>query len=149
MLEQTKQNLHEFKWENVKSVDELGDIPKKAMNEFLSDYELGLKEGRYLTAGLPTLPFNNKEFDIALCSHFQFLYSEQFSLDFPLQSFEELSRVAKEVRIFPLLELGSNKSRHLDKAMGYFKSDGFDITIQRVNYEFQTGRNEMLVIVPK
>ena len=107
VIAQTKQNLHEFKWENIRSVEELAEIPNRAMNEFLMDYEPGLKQGRYVAAGLPSLPFRDKAFDLALCSHFLFLYGEQFSFDFHLQAIEELCRIAKEVRIFPLLELDS------------------------------------------
>ena len=149
VIAQTKQNLHEFKWENIRSVEELAEIPNRAMNEFLMDYEPGSKQGRYVAAGLPSLPFRDKAFDLAPCSHFLFLYSELFSFDFHLQVIEELCRIAKEVRMFPLLELGSRKSRHLDGTMDYFNSHGFDITIQQVNYEFQKGGNKMLVLKSK
>ena len=62
----------------------------------------GLREGRYVVGALPELPFPEDAFDLALCSHFLFLYSEQFSSEFHLRSIQELCRVAKEVRIFPL-----------------------------------------------
>ncbi len=86
-----------------------------AMNEFLTDYSAGLKEGRYIEAMLPSLQFEDKEFDIALCSHYHFLYSEHLSEDYHMQSIEELCRVASETRIFPLLELGTKKSRHVER----------------------------------
>jgi hypothetical protein len=45
-----------------------------AMKEFLSDYAAGIKEGRYVDASLPSLPFKDGEFDIAM------VFSSPFSL---------------------------------------------------------------------
>lgn len=109
VMEQTRKNKNEFVWGRILSVEELGKVRMAAMNDFLSDYAAGLREGRYVDASLPTLPFEDGEFDIALCSHFLFLYSEHLSEDFHVRSIEELCRVASEARIFPLLELGAKK----------------------------------------
>ena len=115
------------------------------MEEFLSDYPSGLKEGRYIEGGLPVLPFQDKEYDLALCSHFLFLYSEQLSEDFHhIDSIKELCRVSEEIRIFPLLELGSRKSRHLDQVLNTLEQQGYSVDILPVKYEFQRGGNEML-----
>jgi hypothetical protein len=75
-----------------------------SMARFLDDYDVGRKCGRYLAAELPSLPFEDQAFDLGLCSHFLFLYANQFSLEFHAESIVELCRVVKEVRIFPLLE---------------------------------------------
>ncbi len=146
ILEQTRKNMHEFVWNHITSVEELGRVRMKAMEEFLSDYPSGLREGRYKQAGLPVLPFQDKEFNIALCSHFLFLYSEQLSEDFHIDSIKELCRVAEEVRIFPLLEIGSIKSRHLGSVLNTLKQQGYSVEILPVEYEFQRGGNEMLRI---
>jgi len=73
---------------------------------FLADFEEGKRQGRYVDAELQNLPFADGDFDIALCSHFLFLYSEQFSEDFHVTAIQEMCRVAEEVRVFPLLALG-------------------------------------------
>jgi len=93
VMEQTRKNKDEFVWDNISSVEELGRVRMEAMKEFLSDYPSGRKEGRYIEASLPTLKFKDGEFDIALCSHFLFLYSEQLSENFHIQSIRELCRV--------------------------------------------------------
>lgn len=147
VMEQTKNNSDEFTWRHIANIEELGKIRSKAMNEFLSDYAVGLEHKRYIRANLPHIPFEDKEFDIALCSHFLFLYSEQFSLDFHLKSLEELCRTAKETRIFPLLELGSKKSRHLEKSLEHLKALGHSVSIENVTYEFQKKGNEMVKII--
>ena len=144
VLEQTKENEREFVWKNVKSPDELGKARMSAMKRFLSDYLEGKEKCRYINAELPVLPFSDKEFDLALCSHFLFLYSEHYSFDFHIQSIAEMCRVAGEARIFPVLELGAKKSRHLAGVVEKLRSKGYECSIEKVDYEFQKGGNEML-----
>ena len=146
VLEQTRRNADEFVWSHICSVEELGQVRMSAMSKFLADYTNGKREGRYLDAELPNLPFPDRAFELALCSHFLFLYSAHFDAAFHLQSLRELRRVAEEVRVFPLLELGAVKSRHLDIVLSQLTSDGYQTDIVKVPYEFQKGGNEMLVL---
>jgi len=55
-------------------------------------------------------------------------------------------RVAREVRIFPLLALDGAISPYLSLVCEEFGSRGFDVQIVKVDYEFQRGGNQMLVI---
>lgn len=144
IIGQTYANQEEFVWETIKSVDELGRIRMSAMKKFLDDYPNG--GDRYIEAELPVLPFEDSSFDIALSSHFLLLYSEQLSYEFHVQSIRELCRVAEETRIFPLLELGSRKSRHVDRIIEDLTGLGYACDIEKVPYEFQRGGNEMLRI---
>ena len=144
VIEQTRKNHDEFIWKHIKTVENLGRIRIDAMNQFLEDYPNS--EARYVVAELPTLPFDNSKFGIALCSHFLFLYSEQFSSEFHIQSIKELCRVASEVRIFPLVELGARKSRWLSKVIKQLNAAGYECIVEKVAYEFQKGGNEMLCV---
>lgn len=146
VLAQTRKNKDEFIWETISTVEELGRIRMSAMESFLRDYAKGKADGRYQAGSLPRLSFQDKKFDLALCSHFLFLYSGQFSEEFHLASIRELCRVAKEARIFPILELGSKKSRHLQAVTNGLKKENYRIEIQKVSYQFQKGGNEMLII---
>jgi SAM-dependent methyltransferase len=146
VLEQTRKNKHEFIWTTIKSVDELGRIRMAAMMEFLSDYPMGLQQGRYVGGELPNLPIADNEFDLAVCSHLLFLYSEQLSEEFHVASIRELCRVAREVRVFPLLELGAKISRHLQAVTDSLSSMGYSVAIIPVSYEFQRGGNQMMKI---
>ena len=56
------------------------------METFLGDYVAGAAEGRYIDAELPTLPFPDASFDLALSSHFLFLYSAQLGEEFHVMS---------------------------------------------------------------
>ncbi|ASC70175.1 hypothetical protein XM38_011050 [Halomicronema hongdechloris C2206] len=144
VLEGVRQNAQEFVWDTLGSPEELGRVRLAAMDQFLADYTAGKAAGRYLTASLPQLPFADQSFDLALCSHLLFLYSPQFDLDFHLASLRELRRVAREVRIFPLLELGSCPSRYLAPVLATLKAEGYQLQRHPVAYEFQRGGNEML-----
>lgn len=146
VMEQTRKNRGEFVWEAIASVEELGRIRMEAMREFLGDFPQGTREGRYRPAGLPELPFEKGEFDLALCSHFLFLYGEHLDLDFHLRSIREMCRVAGEARIFPLLELGTRPSRHLEPLLQALETEGFRAEIRAVDYEFQRGGNQMLTV---
>lgn len=146
ILDQARRNADEFVWDAIASVDELGAVRMTAMEEFLDDYDRGKAEGRYLTAELPVLPFADASFDVALCSHLLFLYSLHLDEEFHHQSIRELCRVAREVRIFPLLALGGQRSSYVDAVMERVRTAGCDVAIERVPYEFQRGGNEMMRI---
>ena len=75
VIGQTRNNQDQFIWTKIKDVEELGNVRMNAMKDFLNDYETGKKENRYIHAELPVLPFANDQFDLALSSHFLFLYS--------------------------------------------------------------------------
>ena len=147
VLEQTKANQDKFVWENISSVEELGRIRMESMKLFLDDFEAGKQQGRYVAGELPELPFADNSFDMALVSHLLFLYSEQLSLDFHLLAVDELLRVANEVRIFPLLDLNSRRSLHVDEVIDYVAKKGYSVREEKVKYEFQKGGNRMLKIV--
>ena len=115
-----------------------------AMERFVTDYEPGKVAGRYQVGELPTLAFADCAFDLALCSHFLFLYTHLFSTDFHLASLKELCRVAQEVRVFPLLNMVGSPSSHLEEVRLALAREGIATTIEKVDYEFQKGGNQML-----
>ena len=148
VIEQTRRNADEFVWAPpISSIDALAEIRTAAMNAFLDDFAAGPEHGRrYVDASLPSLPFRDGEFSLALCSHFLFLYTAQLDEAFHLASVRELCRVADEVRIFPLLALGATPSAHVPVVAGALGRDGFDVAIDAVPYEFQRGGNRMMRI---
>ena len=147
IIEQTRQNRHEFVWTSIKSPEELLDVRMHAMELFLADYDRGKDEGRYVTAELPRLPFEDGSFDLAVCSHFLFLYSQQLGEPFHHTAMKEMCRVAKEVRIFPLLALGAIGSSHVAPVADALRQLGHSVSIEHVPYEFQRGANKMMRIV--
>ncbi|MBN1237015.1 MAG: SAM-dependent methyltransferase [Gammaproteobacteria bacterium] len=144
VAEQLRRNASDFVWTHFESVEELVEARLEAMNEFLGDYPSGREAGRYVDAALPELPFRDDSFDLALCSHLLFLYSEQHDADYHVAALAELARVAAEVRVFPLLELAAVPSRHLERVTALLRDSGYDVERVPVEYEFQKGANEML-----
>lgn len=146
VIEQVRKNADQYNWTTFRDADELGQERMKAMEQFLNDYETGSKQGRYLTISLPKLPFTDRSFDLALCSHLLFLYSDHLSEEFHLESIHELIRVAHEVRIFPLISLNGQRSPYLNKVLTACQTLGIQADILTVGYHFQKGAYQMLRI---
>ena len=144
VISQTRQNQEKFVWDTIGTVDNLGTIRMEAMRLFLDDYDQGKAENRYIDASLPSLPFSDQEFNISLSSHFLFLYTDNLTVDFHIQAITEMLRVSEEVRIFPLLDFNATRSDHLPAVIDHFKE--VEPEIRSVNYEFQKGGNEVLII---
>jgi hypothetical protein len=146
VIAQVRENQEAFVWKNIKDVDDLYVTRMGAMRQFLEDYTEGKEQGYYQLQMLPELSFDDKQFDLALSSHFLFLYSEHLDYEFHKRAILEMLRVAKEVRIFPLLTLENEKSPYVEKIMKELELMGFKTQIVKTNYEFQQGANEMLLV---
>jgi hypothetical protein len=147
IVEGTQATRDAFVWQDIQSPEHLKEVRMAAMQQFLEDLPLGIQQGRYITSELPTIPFDNNQFDLALCSHFLFLYSDLLTEEFHLASIQELCRVATEVRIFPLLKVFSTEgSELLPLVMKSLSAKGYSLEIKQVPYEFQKGGNQMLMV---
>lgn len=140
----TRANQSNFVWKNIRNVDHLMEMRLEAMDRFLDDFDCS----RYLAHEMPDrTSFLDQTFDIGLSSHFLMLYPG-LGLEFHLRTLEEMLRICKEVRIFPLLNLDAEPSEMLESIIQYFQST-FRIEILQVDYEFQKGGNQMLRITRK
>jgi hypothetical protein len=147
IVDQTRQNMDQFLWSGeVDTLDALTTVRMRAMRTFLDDYASGDSSGRYVAAALPHLPFSDDAFELALCSHFLFLYSDHLGEAFHCQAMDEMCRVATEVRVFPLLALDGRVSPFVDACVDHLRTRGRDVRIETVPYEFQRGGNQMLRI---
>ncbi|GAA4442376.1 hypothetical protein [Bremerella cremea] len=144
VLQQTERNQDGFIWNDaIPNVAQLGHTRREAMQTFLADFPAGKQEGRYIAAELPDLPFPADAFDLALCSHFLFLY-DSLGVDFHVRSARSLLAVAQEVRIFPLLQLDRQRSPFVDVVTAAVQADGHHAEVIEVDYEFQKGASQML-----
>lgn len=146
VVEQVTQSVEDYVWTTFGTPVGLGQHRLATMRRFLADFESGKAAGRYQTQSLPTLDFPDGSFDLALSSHFLLLYSEQLSFDFHLAAILEMCRVAREVRIFPLLDLKCRLSGHIEPLRNALTNRGYHVSIDAVPYEFQHGANQMLRI---
>jgi len=146
IISQTYENQEKYVWRTIPSVEELGRIRMAAMETFLADFEEGKRQEKYIHAELPSLPFGDNEFDLALCAHLLFLYTDTLSLEFHIDAINEMCRVSQEVRIFPLLDMNANRSIYVDPVKNEFSSKRKTVAEDRVDYEFQRNGNTMLKI---
>ncbi len=135
-----------FVWADAGSPRRLGEQRMGTMRQFLADFAAGHGRGRYVAAALPALPFAAGTFDLALSSHLLFLYSAQLSANFHLAAIREMLRVARQVRVFPLLDMSGNPSAHLRPVLDALTRHGCEPRIKEVAYEFQRGGNQLLLV---
>lgn len=148
VIEQLQRNADSFVWSPlIPNLDALGRLRMQAMREFLDDFPAGLAAGRYVAAELPALPLADRQFDLALCSHFLFLY-DALGAEFHQQAIAELCRVAREVRIFPLVQLDGHRSPYLAATIERLQAAGWKAVAVETPYEFQRGACEMLRVTP-
>lgn len=146
VLAELRRNRADYRWQQVPTVEALGQLRQRAMDDFLADLPAGRRAGRYVAGALPDLPFAVASFDLALSSHFLFLYAAQLPLEFHLAALRDMLRVAREVRVFPLLALDGRPSPHLPAVIAAFSGAPWQLEIRPVAYEFQKGGNRMLRI---
>jgi len=140
----TLTNMDAYVWDEMQSVDQLVDVRMTAMRRFLDDVRGGGTP--YAAAQAPDLPFRDGQFDLALCSHFLFTYSELLSTGQHLAYLMELLRVAREVRVFPILDMNGGRSPHVEPVLAALAGGGFDARLVRVSYEYQRGGHTMLAV---
>ena len=130
-----------FVWAFYPSEDAVVARRERALARFLADR--ARHPERYVAGGLPRLPFADAAFDLVLCSHFLFLYSDELSLELHVASLHEMLRVGAEVRVFPLQDMQGEPSRHLETAIAALRAHA---RVERVAvpFEFQRGANQML-----
>ncbi|VGO12855.1 hypothetical protein PDESU_01409 [Pontiella desulfatans] len=145
IIRKVEANKDDFIWTHFDSPQDLLSHRLHAMGLFLSDFYDGRRQGRYVASELPSLPFHENRFDLCLCSHFLLLYGEQLSFSFHLESILSLMNISDELRIFPVIELGNQSSRHLQRLTAELSARGISMKLENVGYEFQKGGDQMAV----
>ena len=136
-----------YKMDFYKSKENHRNHRENALKAFVNDFN----KKDYIFAKLPNLPFENKEFDLALSSHLLFVYDNMLDYEFHKNSILEMLRVSKEVRIFPLVDFKNSKvleeknfSPFVYKILEELKD--FKCEIVKVDFEFQPKANYYLKI---
>ncbi|MBN1802264.1 MAG: class I SAM-dependent methyltransferase [Candidatus Lokiarchaeota archaeon] len=134
---------HLYIWDIFRTKDALKKQREKAYKYFLEDYRRN--NFKYLAGKMPETGFKDRQFDIVLSSHLLFIYEHFFDYEFHLKTIKEMLRISSnEVRIFPLVNLKGQKSKYVEKLLEDGKYLGFNISIEKVNYEFIRNGNEMM-----
>jgi SAM-dependent methyltransferase len=116
----------------------------EAADRFLQDVSIAPE--RYVPGSLPELPFEDRRFDLVLCSHLLFTWADKYDREWHLAALRELVRVSRsEVRVFPLVQQGAGDPvAYLPELL----TELTDVTadIRHVPYEFQVNADKMLVL---
>lgn len=144
MAEEIKSEEEHFDFSRSGNFDNLLAERKRGINEFFADYNQGKIEGRYLGVADYHLPFPDFSFDFALCSHYLFADLDDQTVEFHLSVIRELARVAKEVRIFPLIDKEGNTSEFLGPVLLGLQQENYGIEVREVAFHLQKSGNAML-----
>ncbi len=145
VIQQVQATSDNWVWTYHQSPDDLRKNREEALRLFVKDFDSGKQQGRYRVGELPhLLGVEDQSYDLALCSHFLFLYSDHFDCEFHQAAIQEMLRVASEIRVFPLLTLRGEYSPHVEPVVQMLQANRFRVSIQRVDYELQRGGHEML-----
>ena len=137
-------NADRFTWDWYGSREARDRMRARALAEFVLDYAAGA--GRYVAAALPQLPFRAGAFELAVCSHLLFTWADQLGLAWHRAAILELTRVARQVRIFPTVVQGRGEPVPFwAELMADLTAAGVETAQRQVPYEFQIGGNTMLL----
>ncbi len=138
---------HLFCWDYYGSLERHRDNRLRSLKLFIDDYSLDDASSRYVKASLPALPFASDTFSLVLCSHFLFLYEEQFDYDFHVRALKELVRVCRkggEIRIYPLAGFKWNVYPHLERLLEEMREYGATAETIRSRLPFMPGSTHLL-----
>jgi len=111
------------------------------------EHDLRARPGSYVAGALPGLPFADGAVDLALCSHLLFTWSDVLGEQWHDAALTELLRVARQVRVFPLVVQGTGDAvPFLPRLLDRLRDRGHRVDVVRVGYEFQRGADRLLVV---
>ncbi|HVT62287.1 MAG TPA: hypothetical protein VHD33_02220 [Legionellaceae bacterium] len=145
-LTQIQSRQQEFDFSRYGSLEKLVAYRRQGIEMFLQDYTNGHAEGRYLFAQSTTLPFPAFFFDYALSAHHFFSTVAPQTVEYHVTMIQELARIAKEVRIFPLVDANGIPSPLLGPVILSLQQKNYGIEVRDVLYHLQPKGNAMLRI---
>lgn len=139
-----------YQWQAYAAIEDFITEQQLSREQFLSDYAQGLVEQRYLYEYLPKTNFTDYQFDIAVCTHFLFDGTKSHNLSFQLAAITEMARIARDVRIYPLLDAYGEIPQNLGPILAEIQSgeSKLGMEIREVKYHFQKKSNAMLRVWP-
>ena len=132
--------LPTYRWTAYRDPEHVRELREKALKQFLEDFPKNPE--RYRPGMLPTLPFADEDFDLALVSYLLFAYEEHFSYEFHRDAIMELMRVTRgEARVYPTVTFEAEPSRYLLQLMDDPACRKLRFEIVKTDFEFLVGSN--------
>jgi hypothetical protein len=116
-----------FDWSYYGSPEQHREKRVRSLDIFINDYAKADADQTYFTSALPELSFASNTFSLVLCSHFLFLYQEQFDYNFHINAVIEMLRVSRaggQIRIYPIFDFKGLPFLNLEKLMSQIGEHG-------------------------
>lgn len=141
----TVANIDRYRWDFYGDPDGHRRVRTDSARIFGAD--IVANSAKYQSGALPELPFAEDAFDLVLCSHLLFTYSDRLDREFHRLAIVEMARVGRQVRIYPLVhQSGSDERDLVADLVTMLPPRGLRASTVPVSYEFQRGAGEMLVV---
>ncbi len=127
-------------------LEQLVAYRRAGIETFLDDYDQGRIDKRYVAVSDHHIPFSDFSFDFALSANSLFADLEYQTVEYHLQVIKEMARVAKDVRIFPLVDAGGLPSPLLGPVLLGLHQANYGVEVRDVSYHLQVKGNAMLRI---
>ena len=135
-----------YRWDFFKDIDAFKRNREMACSRFIEDFKVHGRK-RYIPAEYPDTGFDDNQFTLALMSHLLFMYDDQLDYGFHKDVILELLRITSgEIRIFPVANMRGERSEMVGPLMKDPDLMKYQKTIEKVDYEFMKGVNNMMVI---
>ncbi len=138
-------NAEHFDWSWYGDPAGREEMRARAARRFLAD--IAARPDHYVAGDVHRLPFADNGFELVVCSHLLFTWSDVLDEDWHRRAITELLRVSRsEVRIFPtVVQKTGDAVPFLPALRANFAARGVSSRLVKVPYHFQVGADEMLV----
>jgi SAM-dependent methyltransferase len=141
------ENRDSYVWTFFRDVDDLVARRAAALDRFAEDFRG--PDDRYVAAALPDLPFPDGAFRLVLSGYLLFAYPDHLDDADHEAGLRELLRVAREeVRLYPLIDTAYVRHPRIDALRRMVEAEGVGTEVRRVDYGFQRGASEVLILRP-
>jgi hypothetical protein len=130
----------------IENFEHLRHARQDSYRMFLDDFRKN--RWRYLDAQFPYTPFIVRDnFTVSLVSHLLFIYDNHINYDTHVSIIKEILRVtSKEIRIYPIINLGFKTSEFVGRIMKDPLFAGVSFELRPTEYMFLKGADKMMVI---
>ncbi|GIP20193.1 SAM-dependent methyltransferase [Paenibacillus sp. J22TS3] len=136
--ERLRQSRGQYNWDYYGTIERHNQMREEAL-QFNIEHRRRYPD-RYIFAAFPALPLADQSFDLTLSAHFLFMYADRLSEPFHEESLLELLRITREeIRIFPLIDLSSQRYKAMDRMLMLAASRGWAAEEKNTSYRFQHG----------
>lgn len=104
----------------------------------------------YKAGELPNLPAADNTYAFVLCSHFLFLYHEQFDLEFHRRSFADMLRVCKpggKIMVYPTVTLRYEPYPYLDMLIDEWEKVDVQVQFRSTGLPFIPAVNRIVCLI--